>query len=140
MTEERFSTSRAELSGAATTRGRRSRELPPELARRFARARARARALVAAGVAGIAAGIGLVIAAHPAIGALPLIAGGIVVFQGERRLARVDAAMRKRLYGRAAWRASAGYESGIGAAGYFGTGDGCGGGGDGAGGCGGGGN
>jgi hypothetical protein len=95
MSEERASTSRADLSGTATTRGRRSRELPPEVARQFARARSRARALVAAGVAGIVAGVGLVIAAHPAVGALPLILGGIVVFQGERRLARVDAAMRK---------------------------------------------
>jgi hypothetical protein len=132
MSEERASTSRADLSGTATTRGRRSRELPPEVARQFARARSRARALVAAGVAGIVAGVGLVIAAHPAVGALPLILGGIVVFQGERRLARVDAAMRKRLYGRAAWRATAGYESGI-ATVYTDTdtgGGGCGGGGN----------
>jgi uncharacterized membrane protein YgcG len=141
MPEERSSTSRSAPVKAGTSRPRRSRELPPELARQFARARSRARALIAAGVAGIVAGVGLVIAAHPAVGALPLIAGGVVLYRGERRLTRVDAAMRKRLYGRAAWGASAFHESGAGFPGIYGTGDACGGGGDGGGGgCGGGGN
>ena len=117
MSEQRRSTSRAARVKTGTSRPR--RELPPEVARQFARARRRARALIAAGVAGIVGGVALVIAAHPAVGALPLIAGGIVLFQGERRLTRVDAAMRRRLYGRAAWRASAGYESGIGMEGGY---------------------
>jgi hypothetical protein len=102
MTDERPSPSRAELAKMATTRTRRSRELSPEAASGFARARSRARAVIAGGVAGIAAGVGLVIAAHPAVGALPLIAGGIVAYRGERRLSRVDAAFRKARYGRAA--------------------------------------
>src|SRR5262245_29698808 len=108
MSEERSSSARSAPVKAGTSRARGRRELPPDVARQFARARRRARALVAAGAAGIVAGVGLVIAAHPAVGALPLIAGGVVLWQGERRLARVDAAMRKRLYGRAAGHASAG--------------------------------
>jgi hypothetical protein len=133
MSEERSSSARSVPVQAGTSRARRSRELPPEVARQFARARTRARALVAAGVAGIVAGVGLVIAAHPAVGALPLIAGGLVLWQGERRLTRVDMAMRKRLYGRAAWRAGAFHESGIGIPGAYDTdnsGGGCGGGGN----------
>ena len=38
----------------------------------------------------------------PAIGALPLIAGGFVLYRGERNLSRVDAVIRKQLYGDAA--------------------------------------
>jgi hypothetical protein len=134
MSEERRSTARSAPVTAGTSRPRRSRELPPELARQFARARNVARALIATGVAGIVAGVALVIAAHPAVGALPLIAGGVVLWHGERRLTRVDAALRRRLYGRAAWRASAGYESGIGMQDAFGSGGDSGGGGCGGGG------
>jgi hypothetical protein len=101
MARERFSTSRAQLAKAEKTRTRRSRETI-ELARRLGRARRIACALMAIGGAGIAAGFVLVITGQPAIGALPLIAGALVLYRSERSLSRVDAAIRKQLYGDAA--------------------------------------
>ena len=101
MARERFSTPRAQLAKAKKTRARRSRETI-ELARRLGRARRIACALMAIGGAGVAAGIVLAITGQPAVGALPLIAGALVVYRAERRLSRVDAAIRKQLYGDAA--------------------------------------
>jgi hypothetical protein len=101
MPRERFSTRRAQLAKAEKTRARRSRETA-ELARRLGRRRRIACALMAIGGAAIAAGIVLVITGQPAIGALPLIAGALVVYRGERSLSRVDAAIRTQLYGDAA--------------------------------------
>jgi tetrahydromethanopterin S-methyltransferase subunit F len=101
MAKERFSTRRAQLAKAEKTRARRSRDRT-KLARRLGRARRIACALMAIGGAGIAAGIVLAITVHPAIGALPVIAGGLVLYRAERRLARVDAAIRTQLYGDAA--------------------------------------
>ncbi len=101
MAKERFSTSRAQLAQAEKTRARRSRERAA-LARRLGRKRRFACSLMAIGGAGIAAGIVLAITGQPAIGALPLIAGALVLHRGERSLSRVDAIIRKRLYGDAA--------------------------------------
>jgi hypothetical protein len=101
MAKERFSTSRAQLAKAEKTRARRSRETA-ELARRLGRKRRIACGIMAIGGAGIAAGMVLVITGQPVIGALPLIAGALVLYRGERRLARVDAVIRKQLYGDAA--------------------------------------
>jgi hypothetical protein len=137
MPEERFSMSRAELAKTATTRPRRKREVPAELARRLRRMRVIAIAQLAAGGGALAAGLVLVITAHPAIGALPLIAGAFILYRGERRLARVDAIARKRLYGAAAGVYSG--HSGCGGGGFLGCGAGCSAGGCGGGGCGGGG-
>jgi Flp pilus assembly protein TadB len=97
----RFSTRRAQLAKAEKRRARRSRETA-ELARRLGRKRRLACALMAFGGAGIAAGFVLVITGQPAIGALPLIAGALVLYRGERNLSRIDAAIRKQLYGDAA--------------------------------------
>ena len=106
MAKERFSTSRAQLAKAEKRRARRSRE-HAELARRLGRARRFACLLMALGGAGIAAGIVLLVSGQIAIGALPLIAGAVVLRRAERRLARVDAVIRKQLYGDAAamWEA-----------------------------------
>jgi hypothetical protein len=101
MAKERFSTSRAQLAKAEKTRARRSRETA-ELARRLGRKRRVACAIMAIGGAGIAAGLVLVITGQPVIGALPLIAGALVAYRGERSLSRVDAVIRKQLYGNAA--------------------------------------
>ena len=98
MAKERFSTSRAQLAKAEKTRVRRSRERAA-LARRLGRKRRLACALMAIGGAGIAAGIVLVITGQPVLGVLPLLAGALVLYRGERRLSRVDAAIRKQLYG-----------------------------------------
>jgi hypothetical protein len=138
MARERFSTRRAQLAKAEKTRARRSRQTA-ELARRLGRKRRVACALMAIGGAGIAAGMVLAITAHPAIGALPLIAGGFVLYRGERNLSRVDAAIRKQLYGDAAalWIAAGpGRTGGTNCAAGHGN---CGGGGCGGGDCGGGG-
>jgi tetrahydromethanopterin S-methyltransferase subunit F len=101
MARERFSTRRAQLAQAEKTRVRRSRERAA-LARRLGRARRLACALMAIGGAGIAAGIVLMITGHLVIGVLPLIAGAPVLYRGERGLSRVDAVIRKQLYGDAA--------------------------------------
>jgi hypothetical protein len=100
MAEERPIASRAELAKTATTRyRRRDRPMPPEVERRVKRGRRAGRTFVAAGGAGIVAGVGLVIVAHPAIGALPLILGAIVLYRGERMLARVDALVTRHRVG-----------------------------------------
>jgi hypothetical protein len=52
MAEERFSTTRAELAKTGTTRARRKREVPAEMARRLARKRRIACALIAIGGGG----------------------------------------------------------------------------------------
>jgi hypothetical protein len=133
MAKQRFSTSRAQLAKAAKTRARRSRETAA-LARRLGRKRRIACAIIAIGGAGIAAGIVLVITGHPVIGAPPLIAGALVLYRGERRFSRVDADIRKQLYGDAAalWIATGpGRVGGTNCAaghGNCGGGDGCGGG------------
>jgi hypothetical protein len=101
LPKERFSTPRAQLAKAEKARARRSRETM-ELARRLGRARRVACALMALGGAGIAAGIVLAVTGQLVIGALPLVAGALVLRGAERRLSRVDAAIRKRLYGNAA--------------------------------------
>jgi Flp pilus assembly protein TadB len=101
VARERFSTRRAQLAKAEKTRTRRSRERA-ELARRLGRTRRIACAVMALGGAGIAVGIVLAITGQPAIGAVPLIAGALVVYRGERNLSRIDAAIRTQLYGDAA--------------------------------------
>jgi hypothetical protein len=111
--------------------------VPFALARRLRRMKVLACVQMAIGGGGLAAGLVLVITAHPAIGALPLIAGGVVLYRGERRLARVDAIARKQLYGAAAGVYSG--HSGCGGGGFLGCGAGCSAGGCGGGGCGGGG-
>lgn len=98
MAKERFSTSRAQLAKAEKRRGRRSRE-HAALARRLGRARRFACLVMALGGAGIAAGIVLLVSGQIVIGALPLVAGAAVLRHAERRLARVDAVIRKQLYG-----------------------------------------
>lgn len=141
MAEKRFHTSRAELAKTATTRPRRKREVPPDLARRLAATRRIAIMLITLGGGGIAAGLVLVITAHPAIGAVPLIVGAFVLYRGERKLSRVDTAIRKQIYGGAAgvWISGAGGGGCVG--GTCGAGHGgCSAGGCGGGGCGGGGN
>jgi len=101
MAKERFSTPRAQLAKADKSRARRLRK-NAQLARRLGRARRIACAVMAIGGAGIAAGIVLVITGQPVIGAPALIAGAFVAYRAERRLARVDAAIRTQLYGDAA--------------------------------------
>ena len=133
MAEKRYWTSQAELAKTATTRPRRERRVPLALARRLRRMKIVACAQMALGGGGLAAGFVLVLTAHPAIGALPLIAGAFVLYRGERRLARVDAVARKQLYGAAAGIYGGRAYGACGAGGFFG----CAGGGD-AGGCGGG--
>jgi hypothetical protein len=123
MTRERFRTSRAELAKTAGTRSRRERRLPVALARRLRRMKIIACAQMAIGGGGVAAGLVLVLTAHPAIGALPLIAGAFVLYRGERRLARVDAVARKQLYGAAA--GIYGAHGGCGGGGFFGCAAGC---------------
>lgn len=139
MPEKRYWMSQAELAKTGTTRPRRKRRLPLALARRLRRMKIVACAQMALGGGGLAAGLVLVLTAHPAIGAVPLITGAFVLYRGERRLARVDAMARKQLYGAAA--GVYGAHSGCGGGGFMGCGAGCtGGGGCGGGGCGGGGN
>ena len=101
MARERFSTRRAQLAKAEKTRAHRSRERA-ELARRLGRKRRIACAIMAIGGAGIAAGLVLMMTGQLAIGALPLIAGALVMHRGERSFSRVDAVIRKQLYGDAA--------------------------------------
>jgi hypothetical protein len=89
--KERFSTSRRQLAKAEKARARGTRERAV-LARRLGRARRIACAIMAIGA----------ITGQPLIGAAPLIAGAALVYRGERRLSRVDAAIQKQLYGDAA--------------------------------------
>jgi len=136
MAEKRYWMSQAELAKTATTRPHGEGRVPLALARRLRRMKILACAQMALGGGGIAAGLVLVLTAHPAIGALPLIGGALVLYRGERRLARVDAIARKQLYGAAA--GVYGAHGGCGGGGFFGCAAGCAGG-DGGGGCGGGG-
>jgi hypothetical protein len=137
MPEKRYWMSQAELAKTGTTRPRRERRVPFALARRLRRMKIIACVQMAIGGGGLAAGLVLVLTAHPAIGALPLIAGALVLYRGERRLSRVDAIARKQLYGAAA--GVYGGHSGCGGGGFMGCGAGCSAGGCGGGGCGGGG-
>jgi len=111
MSEKRHS-----MSQVATTR-------PFALARRLRRMKILACVQMASGGGGLAAGLVLVITGHPAIGALPLIAGGVVLYRGERRLSRVDAIARKQLYGAAA--GVYGAHGGCGGGGFLGCAAGC---------------
>jgi hypothetical protein len=121
MTRERFSTPRAQAAKAAKRRARRKQGLSPEIARRLARARRTAIGVIALGGCAVTAGIGLVATGHPAIAALPLIAGAFVIYRGERRLARADLAMRKAQYA----TAGGGWPMSLGAGGCGASGTGC---------------
>jgi tetrahydromethanopterin S-methyltransferase subunit F len=101
MARERFSTQRAQLAKAEKARIRRSRQTV-KLAHRLGRKRRIAIAIMAIGGAGIAAGMVLALTGQLLIGVPPVIAGAFVVYRGERKLARVDAVIRKQLYGDAA--------------------------------------